>query len=48
MLGRVEGEWNFAWISKHVAKAAKQVSPICEKVYNTSNTYDYVIIEILL
>lgn len=38
MLGRVEGEWNFAWISKHVAKAAKQVSHVCEKVYNTSNT----------
>ena len=32
MLGRVKGEWGFAWIPKHVAKATKKISPGCEKV----------------
>ena len=37
MLGRVKGEWDFAWVPKYVAKTSKKVSPLCKKVFNNSD-----------
>ena len=42
IIGRVKGEWSFAWIPKYVVKTSKKISPLLEGIIRIKY-YSYII-----